>query len=59
MREIQSGDITNTVARLFEHSCHYLSGDVVTALMQAREKEESPVCRQLTELLLIHLLFQW
>ena len=45
MREIQSGDITNTVARLFEHSCHYLSGDVVTALMQAREKEESPVCR--------------
>ncbi|MFO7773920.1 MAG: fumarate hydratase [Dehalococcoidia bacterium] len=45
MREIQAGDVTNTVARLFEHSCHYLPGDVMIALEQAREKEESPVCR--------------
>jgi fumarate hydratase subunit alpha len=45
MREIQAGDVTNTVARLFEHSCHYLPEDVVIALKQAREKEKSPVCR--------------
>jgi fumarate hydratase subunit alpha len=45
MREIQAGDVTNTVARLFEHSCHYLPSDVIIALKQAREKEKSPVCR--------------
>jgi len=45
MREIQAGDITNTIARLFEHSCHYLPPDVIVALKQAREKEKSPVCR--------------
>jgi len=45
MREIQAGDVTNTVARLFEHSCHYLPPDVIIALKQAREKEKSPVCR--------------
>jgi len=44
MREIQAGDVTNTVARLFEHSCHYLPPDVIMALKQAREKEKSPVC---------------
>jgi fumarate hydratase subunit alpha len=44
MREIQAGDVTNTVARLFEHSCYYLPSDVITALKQAREKEKSPVC---------------
>ena len=45
MREIQAGEVTNAVARLFERSCHYLPEDVVTALKQAREKEKSPVCR--------------
>jgi len=45
MREIQAGDVTNIVARLFEHSCHYLPPDVIIALKQAREKEKSPVCR--------------
>jgi fumarate hydratase subunit alpha len=44
MREIQAGDVTNTVARLFEHSCHYLPPDVIMALKQAWEKEKSPVC---------------
>jgi fumarate hydratase subunit alpha len=43
MREIKAGDVTNTVARLFEHSCHYLPEDVVAALKAAREKEKSPV----------------
>jgi fumarate hydratase subunit alpha len=45
MREIQAGDVTNTVARLFEQSCYYLPLDVVIALKQARKKEKSPVCR--------------
>jgi fumarate hydratase subunit alpha len=45
MREIQAGDVANTIARLFEHSCHYLPPDVIMALKQAREKEKSPVCR--------------
>jgi fumarate hydratase subunit alpha len=45
MREIKASDITNTIARLFEHSCHYLPPDVVAALKKAREEEKSPVCR--------------
>jgi len=45
MREIQASDITEAISRLFEHSCHHLPEDVLTALKQAREKEESPVAR--------------
>ncbi len=45
MKEIKAGDVTKAVSRLFEHCCHYLPPDVVIALKQAREKEESPVCR--------------
>jgi fumarate hydratase subunit alpha len=52
MREIQAGDVTNTVARLFEHSCHYLPLDVITALKQARKKEKSPVCRDVLDKIL-------
>jgi fumarate hydratase subunit alpha len=52
MREIQAADITNTVARLFEHSCHYLPEDLMTALRQAREKEKSTVCRDVLDRIL-------
>ncbi|MDY7019316.1 MAG: fumarate hydratase [Chloroflexota bacterium] len=52
MREIQAGDITKVVARLFEHSCHYLPTDVVAALEKAREKEKSPVCRDVLDRIL-------
>jgi len=52
MREIQAGDVTNTVARLFEHSCHYLPPDVIMALKQAREKEKSQVCRDVLDRIL-------
>jgi fumarate hydratase subunit alpha len=52
MREIQAGDVTNTIARLFEHSCHYLPPDVIIALKQAREREKSPVCRDVLNKLL-------
>ena len=49
MREIKVVDITNTIARLFEHSCHYLPADVIIALKQAREREKSPVCRSVLD----------
>ncbi len=52
MREIQAGAVTDTVARLFEHSCHHLPPDVIVALEQAREKEESPVCRDVLDRML-------
>jgi len=52
MREIKASDITNTVARLFEHSCHYLSPDVIIALRQAKEKEKSSVCRDVLDRIL-------
>jgi fumarate hydratase subunit alpha len=52
MREIKVGDITNTVARLFEQSCHYLPPDVINALKQARKKEKSPVCRDVLDKIL-------
>jgi fumarate hydratase subunit alpha len=52
MREIKVGDITNTIAHLFEHSCHYLPADVIIALKQAREREKSPVCRSVLDRIL-------
>lgn len=52
MREIKASDVTETVARLFEHSCHYLPQDVLTALKKAREEEESPVCRDVYDRML-------
>ncbi len=52
MREVKAIDITNTVARLFEHACHYLPDDVVLALRQAREQEKSPVCRDVLDRIL-------
>src|SRR3972149_10154711 len=52
MREINSGDVTSTMARLFEHSCHYLPSDVINALKQARKKEKSPVCRDVLDKIL-------
>jgi len=52
MREINVGDITKTVAHLFEHSCHYLTDDVLAALKQARGKEKSPVACDVLDRLL-------
>ena len=52
MKEIKAGDVTNAIARLFEHSCHYLPPDVVIALKQARENEKSPVCRDVLDRIL-------
>lgn len=52
MREIQANDVTSTVARLFEHSCHYLPPDVIVALKRARKKEKSPICRAVLDTML-------
>ncbi len=52
MREIKASDVTETVARLFEHSCHYLPQDVLAAIKKAREEEESPVCRDVYDRML-------
>lgn len=52
MREIKASDVTETLACLFEHSCHYLPEDVLAALKKAREEEESPVCRDVFDRML-------
>jgi fumarate hydratase subunit alpha len=52
MREIKASDVTETVARLFEHSCHYLPQDVLAALKKAREEEESHFCRDVYDRML-------
>jgi fumarate hydratase subunit alpha len=52
MREIKVGDVTNTIAQLFEHSCHYLPPDVINALKEARKKEKSPICRDVLDKIL-------
>jgi len=43
MREINSGQITETISRLFPEACLYLPDDVTAALQKARVAEESPV----------------
>jgi len=52
MRRIQASEVTNTVARLFEHSCRYLPADVITALKQAKKREKSPICRDVLDKML-------
>ena len=52
MRDIDTKEITKTVSRLFQEACYKLPDDVLTALRQAREAEESPVgCEVLDRLL--------
>ncbi len=52
MREVKVSDVAETVAHLFEHSCYYLSEDVLVALKKAREEEESPICRDVFDRML-------
>ncbi len=52
MREIDVKEITRTVSRLFQEACHYLPEDVLNALKQARQTEESPIgCEVLDRIL--------
>ena len=43
MRDIEVKDVIRTVSHLFQDACYNLPDDVLTALRQARETEESPV----------------
>jgi len=52
MREIKVSDITETVSRLFQEACYDLPDDVLTAIKQAREAEESPVGRKVLDRIL-------
>ena len=45
MREIASEEVSRVVSRLFQEANFYLSDDVLAALKQARDAEESPVGR--------------
>ena len=45
MRDIDCKQITETVSNLFQEACLYLPEDVLRALKQATEKEESPVAK--------------
>jgi len=46
MRDIDSKEVTKIVSQLFQEACHELPDDVLTALKQAREAEESPAGRE-------------
>ena len=52
MREISVTDIANTVARLCQEANFDLSADVLDSLKQARDKEESPLGRQVLDQIL-------
>ena len=45
MRVIDSKSIIETVSHLFQEACLYLPEDVLAALQEAREKEESPAAK--------------
>jgi fumarate hydratase subunit alpha len=52
MRDINVKEVTKAVSRLFQEACYHLPEDVVTALKQAREAEESPVGRKVLDRIL-------
>ena len=52
MRDIEAKEITKTVSRLFQEACYELPDDVLAALRQAREAEESPVGREVLDRIL-------
>ena len=52
MRELKAEEITRTVSRLFKEANFFLPEDVTAALKQAREKEESPVAKDVLDRIL-------
>ena len=52
MRDIDCKQITETVSSLFQEACVYLPEDVLAALTQAKEKEESPVAKDVFDQIL-------
>jgi fumarate hydratase subunit alpha len=49
MRDIDCKKITEAVSNLFQDACLHLPEDVLMALKQAREKEESPVSKDVLD----------
>jgi fumarate hydratase subunit alpha len=49
MREIQSSDISKTVAKLFLEANYFLTNDALEAIKNAARTEESPVARDVLE----------
>ncbi len=45
MREIHANLVTETISTLLQDACYHLPEDVMTALMLAEEREESPAAR--------------
>ncbi|TFH37028.1 MAG: fumarate hydratase [Dehalococcoidia bacterium] len=52
MREVDVSVLTQIISTLFQDACHKLPDDVVAALRNAREREESPYSRDILEKLL-------
>jgi len=52
MRGIDCQQITKSISNLFQEACVYLPEDVLTAIKQARENEESPVARDVLDRIL-------
>ena len=52
MRDIDCKQITEAVSNLFQEACVYLPEDVLAALKQAKEKEESPVAKDVLDKIL-------
>jgi fumarate hydratase subunit alpha len=52
MREIECKKISETVSTLFQQGCLYLPDDVLAAIKKARDKEESPVARDVLDKLI-------
>jgi len=52
MREIDCQQITETVSNLFQEACVYLPEDVLAAIKQARENEESQVAQDVLDRIL-------
>ena len=52
MRDIDCKQITETISNLFQEACVYLPEDVLAAIKQARQSEESPVARDVLDKIL-------
>ncbi len=52
IREIEAGAIAETVARLFKEANYFLPEDVMDALKEATQKEQSPLGRKVIDVIL-------
>ena len=52
MRDIDTSEITETIARLCQEANYYLPDDVLGALKNARQEEESPRAQQVLDIIL-------